>query len=173
MILETRRLRLSPVNEREYGDDFIKLWSDAEVMRYLPGGKPRTPEETLERVRYMSEHWISHGFGVFSVQVKETDGFIGYCGVHYPKFADPPLSFITLLYGFAKDTWGKGVASESARAVMRYAWQTLRLPKIMVAAERGNIASVKLIERLGFEPDAEWRAHGENALHYSLCRPED
>ena len=60
--IETQRLRLRAITYDDLSA-LASLWSDLEVMKYLPTGKPRTTEIIQRELRYMVNHWRDHGFG--------------------------------------------------------------------------------------------------------------
>lgn len=100
--------------------------------------------------RYLSEGPIGsyerHGFGLFLVSARADNAPLGICGlVKRESFEDPDLGF-----AFLRRHWSNGYALEAARAVMNYADEVLQLPRVIAMADLENVASVNLLEKLGF-----------------------
>src|SRR5689334_10819072 len=81
-ILETERLRLSPVAAEDL-DDFAELYADADVMRYIGVGGALSRAQTSQRLDFMLDHWRKHGFGMWTARKKADGVFIGRCGLRY------------------------------------------------------------------------------------------
>jgi RimJ/RimL family protein N-acetyltransferase len=88
---------------------------------------------------------------------------VGICGlVRRDEFPDPDLGF-----AFLKDHWSNGYALESSLAVLRHSRETLGLTRIIALADKDNLASTKLLERLGFKFECKVTMPGETA---EVCR---
>lgn len=83
--------------------------------------------------------------GRWAVHLKSTGEFIGWCGLKYVKDADET----DLGYRFFEQYWGKGYATESAKAVLDYGVHTLKLENIIARAAKANPASIKVIKKIG------------------------
>ena len=80
---------------------------------------------------------------------KPDNQFIGHCGLRYW----PGLSDVEVLYTFARRYWGQGLATEGARASLRYGFEHLKLERIMAAALVDNHASRRVLEKIGLRYD--------------------
>jgi ribosomal-protein-alanine N-acetyltransferase len=132
-VLHTDRLLLRPFREEDL-DDLAALYGDAAVMRFLGEGRPMDRAQTRERLERMIRHWQEHGFGIWALFDKESGGFVGRCGVaclHRPGEAE-------LAYTLARRCWGKGLATEAAGAVLRHAFEVLRLPWVVAFARAAH-----------------------------------
>lgn len=139
IVLETERLLF---REHEPGDldAFCAMEADAEVRRWV-GGRPRTREEA-ERKFHSVYLKPSHGRrGMWATVLKAENRYIGYCGV----YGDGVLG-----YYLARPYWGRGLATEAARALVDFGLRELGLARITAAVEVGNDASRHILEKLGF-----------------------
>lgn len=83
----------------------------------------------------------------YAVVLKATEEYIGYCGFQFCE----ELGGIEILYGFSKERWGKGYASESAKAVLKYGRENLGLEEIVAAVNLKNKASEKVLINSGMK----------------------
>lgn len=164
--LETQRLFLKPIAPEDLNDLAI-LWSDPDVMRYLRTGQPRPIESVRNGLEYWVQHWQKYGFGVFRVAYRsDPETMIGYCGLQYPC----NIHLVEIMYGFAAQYWGKRLASEAAQAVLRFAFEKIKLDQVIAAAFPGNLASCRIIEGLGLTDDPQLQCYGPELRHYSCLR---
>src|SRR5579884_2128872 len=143
-LLETERLLLRPFREEDL-DDLCALFADPEVMRYLGGGKPRTREETRERLARVLAHWREHRFGVWALFDRAGGEFVGRCGIGYLH----GQGAAELTYALARRHWGRGLATEAVGRVLRYALEELGLPRVVGVALADNRASQRVMLRAG------------------------
>lgn len=144
MIAETERLYLKVFEEKDV-EDMKTFWGDEEVMELCSGA---TPHEVLPRVQegYAACHKVN-GLSVYAVVEKETGSVIGAAGFNVKKIDEP----VELIYHFAKKAWGKGYATEAARACVDVAKSHPKVQKIFASADPKNAGSLKILEKIGFE----------------------
>ena len=164
IVLETARLLF---RDHEPGDldPFCAMEADPEVRRYV-GGRPRTREEGEQKFRDVYLKPITNRMGMWATVFKPEGRYIGYCGVYAGSMPGEG----TLGYYIAHDYWGRGLASEAARAFVDFAFRDLALTRIIASVEAGNQASKRILEKLGFQ--LEWREPGERRSfdHFALER---
>src|SRR5918992_3790207 len=124
--IETTLLRLRAFTPDDL-DDLFLVFGDAEVMRYITNGKPRSLEETRKGLLRTIEGWQGRGFGLWAVTIEGSERVLGYCGLIY--LDDTPE--IEIAYGLAKAHWGKGYATEAARAALGFGFEKLKLERIV------------------------------------------
>ena len=145
--IETDRLLLRMFGQDDL-DDLARIYADADVMRYL-SGHPLTREQTAGWLNYFITGWEDYGFGWWGVVLKESGELIGHCGLQFIHVTPE----VEVTYGLAKVYWGRGLASEAARACLRYGFETLQLARIYALADPGNTASHRVMERVGMRFD--------------------
>lgn len=142
--LETERLYL-----REFTIDdaqlLIDLNSSIDVTRYTGDGPVKDMEEAKRILTDIIFPQYKNNIERWAVHLKSTDEFIGWCGLKYLVETDE----IDLGYRFFKTHWGKGYASESARAVLDYGVNKLQLKNIIARAAKANTASINVIKKMG------------------------
>ena len=143
--LETERLRLRPFTLDDVDDYYERISSDAAVMRYLPGGKPRQRPDSEWVVNYFMRHADLHGFGVWAVEEKDSQMLIGHAGLEYI----PGAQDVEVAYTLAKAYWGRGLATEAAATSLSYGFEALNLPEIYGLAFPENVASQNVMRKLG------------------------
>lgn len=109
-----------------------------------------------------------YGFGKWAVLLKETSQLIGYCGIAVEEIDGKQET--ELGYRLSENYWEHGLATEAARAALDYGFNKLGLPDIIAVVEPANIASVRVIEKLGMEYKRQTLFHGlEMSVYQSLC----
>ena len=166
--LETRRTLLRNITLDDAHEYYNQIWSQPDVMRYLPGGAPRVREQTETYINYFSNHWETHGFGLWGVIIKETGKFIGHCGIQIIQEAQE----IEVAYAFGKDYWGQGLGTETAHASLRFGFEELGLDRIIAIAVPENIASRRIMEKNGMKYEGEKRIIGFDLAYYVLMHSD-
>jgi ribosomal-protein-alanine N-acetyltransferase len=149
-VLTTERLVLRPVTK----DDHVALlahWTLPDVRRFLFDGAALSTAEVTETIEESLRDFAAGGYGIWLIQepARPGAGFIGTAGLR-------PLEDLGLeiFYSLAPAWWGRGYATEAARAVMAHALGTLGLPEVLAEVDEGNAASVAVVKRLGMAPFA-------------------
>jgi len=164
--IETERFLL-----RTYTADDLKtlyiLITDPDLTRFFPKDYSIKKEEVLASLPRRMEKWRKHGFGQLGVFEKESRNFIGYCGLKYLENTPD----VEIYYGFYKDFWGKGIATEAAKAVLRFGFEEVKLERIVGVTNPENIASQKVLLKLGLEQEKEMkRFYNVDAAYFSISR---
>src|SRR5215510_1031964 len=129
-MIETLRLILRSFSLDDL-DEFAALNADPEAMRYIGIGKPQSRGQTQVRLNAILDHYQQHGFGLF-VMVEKTSGeFVGFCGLQHLE----NTSEIEVGYRLARRFWGIGLATEAARACLRYGFEQMGLERIVAVIQ--------------------------------------
>ncbi|MFZ5981910.1 MAG: GNAT family N-acetyltransferase [Candidatus Zixiibacteriota bacterium] len=147
--LETKRLIIRPYTADDI-EAFYHIVSQKEVSRYMPPMKVEY-EHLKERLLWQIETYkqntpekiIRYSVGV---EEKSTGQLVGWVGLG-PLDIRPEE--IEIYYGFGKEFWGKGYASEAAAAFLRYGFETIGLERIVAIVLPANKASIRVIEKIG------------------------
>lgn len=163
-MLETERLILRPMTEADIEDVFI-LRRDDEVMRYI-----REPvlsrREAEDWINLISSRWAKDEIGFCSVFEKQSGKFAGWCGLWQLK----ENREIEVGYAMVKEFWGKGFASEAARAFLEYGFDKLKLEKIVAVARPENAGSRRVMEKIGMRFDYVGKFYDRDLVHYSITK---
>jgi len=144
-MIETERLRLREWREDDW-EPFARMNADPRVMEYFPAAL--TPEETAAAMERGRAHCARHGFGWWAAELKETGAFIGFIGLAVPAFEAHFTPCVEIGWRLAAEYWGRGLATEGARAALRYGFEELRLAEIVSFTTVGNVRSRRVMEKL-------------------------
>ncbi|CAN5483865.1 GNAT family N-acetyltransferase [soil metagenome] len=149
---------------REWTAEDLDIFSDIhahpEVAKYIGPGRPRTREESLARMHLTLNHYEAHGFGMWAADSRESGQMIGRCGLQ------PLGDDIEIGWTFAREAWGRGYATEAARAVLEFAFQHASLERIVAVAVKENTASINIMWKLGMTFDSFVEIGGRDAVKY-------
>lgn len=164
LVLESARLTL---RHFEPGDlePLSALYADPDTRRFFPDGV-RTLEETRDELEWFRNgHPDDSRLGLWATIHKPTGRFIGRCGL-LPWSIDG-VDEVEVAYLIDKRLWGRGLATEAAGAVARYAHVRLKLPRLIGLILPGNVASRRVAEKIGMRCEHELGAEHHHALLYS------
>lgn len=164
-ILETDRLVLRPLAHGDL-DWFSALRGDPDVMRYIGSQGPLTREQSVEKLDKYLKCWTENGLGMFGI--RWGDDPVGWGGLQ-------PLENtgeIEVGYAFGKKSWGLGLATETARAVVAWGFREKRLDRIVAVASPENSASRRVMDKLGMTYEGLTFRYGNDCAYYSLTRAD-
>ncbi|MBZ0297906.1 MAG: GNAT family N-acetyltransferase [Anaerolineae bacterium] len=143
-MIETERLRLRSFTPDDLDDHYRLVYGQAEAMRYIGDGTPRTREQTAQLINGFIAFAETHPFTIWAVETLEGD-FIGQCGlINVPNGAE-----IEVAYAYGKPYWGQGYATEAARASVRYGFEYGGLERLIAMAYPDNKASQRVMQKIG------------------------
>jgi RimJ/RimL family protein N-acetyltransferase len=100
-------------------------------------------------------HWGEHGFGLWCAAPREDpDACLGFIGLAVPSFLPAVLPAVEVGWRLARPEWGRGLATEGARASLRYGFETLRLRSVVSIIAPANTRSIRVAEKLGMRRGA-------------------
>jgi ribosomal-protein-alanine N-acetyltransferase len=145
-VLTTERLVLRPVTLRDHAS-LLAHWTTLDVRLFLFDGGIMSEEEVTEVIEDSARDFAASGYGLWLIEEKDQPDLVGTAGLR-------PLEDLGLeiFYSLAPDSWGRGYATEAARAVVEHALGPLGLPEVLAEVDEGNTASIRVIERLGMTP---------------------
>jgi ribosomal-protein-alanine N-acetyltransferase len=132
-------------------DDATRLhrhWNEPDVGRYLFGGAPVSLETVAGWLARSHADFDRDGFGLWIIEDRESGDFVGMCGLAAVEGHD----LVEVLYSLEPAVWGKGLATESAEAVLRYAFTGVGLDMVVGGVAEPNVASRRVLEHLGMRP---------------------
>jgi RimJ/RimL family protein N-acetyltransferase len=164
--IQTERLTLRLPRQSDF-DAYAAMCADPKVMRYIGEGNPLSRIDAWRNLALVLGHWQLRGYGLWAVELRETGEFIGRIGCWNPE-GWPAFEIGWML---RREFWGRGYATEGARAATRYAFTELDQPRIISLIRDGNDASVRVAERLGESNEGRTEVMGREAMVYTLTRP--
>ena len=149
--IRTPRLLLRPWRDSDL-DRFAEMNADRRVMEFFPA--PLSREESDAGVRRIRSHFDEHGFGLWAVEIPDRAPFIGFTGLMPPRFEAHFTPAIEVGWRLAFEHWGRGYATEAARAALDYGFEILRLGEIVSFTTTSNLRSRRVMEKIGMYHDA-------------------
>ena len=144
-VLRTERLVLRPVTADDHAA-LLAHWAAPDVRRFLFDGAMLPAAEIAEAIEDSARDFARAGYGLWLVHENGRSDLelVGTAGLR-------PLEDLGLeiFYSLAPGSWGRGYATEAARAVLDRALGPLGLPEVLAEIDEGNTASIAVIERLG------------------------
>jgi len=162
--LMTARLALRPFANADL-DAVHTLWTDADMRRYLCDDRIVTLEESRGWLAASTAGFVQRRFGLWGVHERGAGRLIGFSGCR-----DWPTGEPELMYGLLRAWWHLGLATEAAMAVLTYVFETLGHPVVFAAADPPNVASIRVMERLGMAFDWRGEMHGLDTVVYRVSR---
>ena len=166
--IDTERLRL-----RSWRDDdrpaFAELNADPRVMEHLHSVLSRQESDALfDRIE---THFELHGFGLWALELHESGRFAGFVGMSIPRFEAHFTPCVEVGWRLAHEHWGRGFATEAARAALTFGFERLDLDEIVSFTVPGNLRSRRVMERNGMthEPADDFD-HPMFEPSHRLCR---
>lgn len=162
IVLETKRLLLREWESSDAPEMYL-LNSDPEVIKYTGDVPFKNVEETKQLILNY-DHYEKFKMGRLTVLLKETNEYLGWCGLKY--LVD--MNEVELGYRFHKKYWGNGYATEACIACLEYGFENLKLKRIIGQVLKENVASVRVLEKIGMHFEKEEIFHDAPGVVYSI-----
>jgi ribosomal-protein-alanine N-acetyltransferase len=163
--IETPRLLLRQLVPND-AEDLYRIYSHPDSFKYMSNEKPLLWEQTTALIDSFTEHWKKHNFGVWAVVSKNNQKLIGHCGL---KFLENTTE-IQIGYLLLKSYWGIGLGTEAASAAMKYGFEVAQLDRIVAIAKPENIASRRVMEKIGMKYEKESYYYDNDVVYYSISQ---
>jgi RimJ/RimL family protein N-acetyltransferase len=163
-LLVTPRLRLRMLQAEDF-DEYAAIHSDIDVTRFTTR-VPLTREEAWKHMAPVVGHWHLRGYGMWGVEEIATKKLVGRVGYHCPE-GWPEYE---LGWTIGREFWGKGFATEAARAALEYGFDVMRRDHIISLIDPDNGRSIAVAERLGQTLEGEREIAGYRLLVYGISR---
>lgn len=154
--LTTKHLVLREFNKIDW-QAVHEYAADPEVVRYMKFG-PNTKKETQDFIQraIASQQEQPRRHYQFAVVLKAEDRLIGGCGIN---ISNPDHREGWIGYGFNRHFWGQGYATETTRALLAFGFSQLKLHRIFATRDLANIASARVLEKIGMQREGFLREH--------------
>ena len=150
IVIETKRLILRTWDNDDINDYYL-LNQDPKVVEFLL--KMSSIEQAKEFIENMNHQFHIYGYTVFAVEEKESGELIGFTGLNSPKWSTSFTPCVEIGWRLSSKFWGKGYATEAARAVLDYGFKECALDEILAWTVPANIRSISVMKKIGMEHD--------------------
>jgi len=148
---ETERLLLRELLPAD-AEGMFERDSDPDVHLYLGNNPIKSLAESKNDIEFIRDQYEKLGIGRWAVIEKETGDFVGWSGLKFiTKSTNNHINYYDLGYRFIKRSWGKGYATETAKAAIDYGFETLNLDFIIGIADVHNQGSINVLEKSGLK----------------------
>lgn len=149
--IETPHLLLREITPED-APGLFAMDRSAAVHRYL-GNQPLTRiEEVFPIIDFIRKQYADFGTGRLAIIEKTTGSFLGWAGL---KWVTDPIDskqhFFDLGYRLQEQAWGRGIATEAAKASLRFGWNQLKAHEIFAIADAGNAGSINVLKKCGLQ----------------------
>jgi ribosomal-protein-alanine N-acetyltransferase len=142
----TPRLQLRPWRDADLAP-FAAMNADARVMEYLPSVLDRAASDAA--AQKLRAHFDEYGFGKWVVETRDGAEWVGVVGLAWLNFAAPVTPAVEVGWRLAHQHWGKGYATEAARASLDFGFRDVNLARIVSFTVPDNERSWRVMMRLG------------------------
>jgi RimJ/RimL family protein N-acetyltransferase len=169
--VETERLMLRRWLPSD-APDMEAIWREPEVWRSLQPDQPFNPRQWRSMLERHQRHWDVHGFGLWAVTTGEQPRPVGWIGASHPTFVPELAEEVEIGWTLKPATWGRGLATEGARAAVEAAFRTLPVERVISLIHPRNERSMAVANRLGMSRAGEVTPPdlGQPLIVYALSR---
>ena len=169
IIIETERLVLKEPTSHNL-DELYVLQADPDVMKYIGSG-PRTKETVRDATESAIKHYEDHGFSMCMLYEKASGNFIGQAGLIYLAYNDKQPD-IEVGYRLHKRYWGRGFATEIAKALISWGFQHLPIDHLIAVINPDNTKSEAVLKKLGMHYVGIIQAYGGEVMKFEILKNE-
>jgi RimJ/RimL family protein N-acetyltransferase len=163
-VLSTSHLTLHPCDSVDI-EQLHRHWTAPDVRRYLWDDRIVSQETVGTFVQASLVSSRTHHYGLWRLFYKPEGAFCGVCGLRDGRLAWPEL-----LYSIAPEYWGRGLATESARGILQHVFTALGLQGVVATVDQPNLASIRVLEKLGMSVMGEQQMHETLVRYYAISQ---
>jgi len=168
IILTTERLILRTWRKADAGPYFA-MNQDPQVIEHLLG--PLTMEQVNEFMATMNDQQDKKGHTLWAVELKENGDFIGFIGLNYTDWPAHFTPAVEVGWRLGSQYWGKGYATEGAKAALEYGFNQCGLKEIVSFTVPANVRSIRVMEKIGLKRNVKDDfAHPRLSLDHPLSQ---
>lgn len=131
---------------------FALLNADPRVVEFLPAALScEASDQVADRIE---SHFAQHGFGLWAVEINGVASFAGFVGLSIPRFEAHFTPCVEVGWRLASEHWGRGYATEGARAAVAFGFRELGLEEIASFTVPENVRSRRVMEKVGMSHDS-------------------
>lgn len=132
-------------------DELHRMWVDPGVRKFLWDDQIIPRETAVAIVEGSIDSFVKYGFGFWAVCFKDDPMLVGFGGLRHFTEDGGAASKVEILYGVEPEHWEKAIATEAARAVLRYGFEETGIERIYASADPPNAASFRVMEKIGMK----------------------
>ncbi|MCP4443588.1 MAG: GNAT family N-acetyltransferase [Aureispira sp.] len=149
--VETKRFILREIEEED-AQGFFDLDANPAVHKYLRNNPVTSLEQSKVMIKHVRKQYQENGIGRWAIIDKITNDFVGWTGLKLENNTVLNIqNYYDLGYRLKQEYWGKGIATETAIASLKYGFEQMGLSEIYAVAHTQNIASNAILQKLGFQ----------------------
>lgn len=152
-VIQTERLILRPWSDEDR-ETYFYINQDPKVVEFLPG--PLTKKQVQEFISSANNHFNIHGYTLWATELKESGELIGFIGLHDLDWLAPFTPAIEVGWRLRSKHWGRGYATEGAKASLNYGFDKCGLKEIISIISftvPANERSIRVMEKIGMQRD--------------------
>lgn len=170
-LLKTKRLGLRLWKISDY-TPFSEMCADPKVMRHFPSTLNKN--ESINLITRFNRHFDKEGYTYFAVDILKTENtppqFIGFTGLVMQTYESPFTPNVDIGWRLKKAAWGKGYATEAAKACLEFAIKKLQINTIIAVASNENISSINVMKKIGMNYTGKFNHPNlTNSPHLNPC----
>jgi ribosomal-protein-alanine N-acetyltransferase len=170
--IETQRLLIREIRDEDENGLF-ELDADPEVHRYLGNNPITTREQAREIIQFLHQQYQENGIGRWAVIEKISGNFIGWTGLKLiTEKTNDHINYYDMGYRLIRKYWGKGYATETAKAILKYGFDSLQLNEMYAIANIKNDASNTILKKVGLQALQTFNYKGEEHNWYKITKEE-
>jgi len=146
--IDTQRILLRRWIESDL-DAFIRMNANPSVMRYFPA--VLSADETRTFYDSIQQEFDEYGYGLYAAEEKSRGNFMGFIGFHWSVLDMDFCPCIEIGWRLEQCFWGKGYASEGAKACLKYGFEVLAFDYVASFTSTENIASQRVMQKIGMQ----------------------
>ena len=153
-------------------EPYARLCADPGVMRFIGNGSTLSREQSEEQISHFVDHWKEHGFGLWAMEEKATGAFVGFVGLAYQEDWTEGPHKTEVGWRFGREFWGRGLATEGAKASVHYGLEDLGLERIISIIQPANVASRRVAGKVGLTLRGETLWRSNEVVWYAIDRDD-
>jgi RimJ/RimL family protein N-acetyltransferase len=166
-VIQTDRLMLRPFANDDIESTY-NWFGDPAVMRFTPSGPDKSIEETAQRIAQYRRHQAEHGYSKWIIIERTSNQTMGDSGLLLLQ----DFEWIDFGHRLARSQWGKGFATEAAKAWIERAFGVLKIDCLTATVHPENYLSARVLQKLGFQEKRRGAVMGMESIIFCLT-PED
>lgn len=128
---------------------FAEMCQDVDVMKHFPDLV--SEEQAAAYVRAYQQHFEEYGFTYFAVESLGSGEFLGFIGLKHQNYESPFTPCVDIGWRLKKSAWGKGYATEAAKACLEFAFESAELDEVFAMCANSNAASEAVMKKIGMK----------------------